>query len=50
MDHNAQFHKGCIDRSAPSSDDVDIILSDRLCDPDTGLADTAAGNFCFGEG
>jgi hypothetical protein len=50
MDHNAQFHEGGIYRSAPSSDNVDIILSDRLCDPNTGLADTATGNFCFRKG
>lgn len=26
MDHDAQLHEGCIYRSTPSSDDVDIVL------------------------
>jgi len=50
VDHDAQFHEGCIYRSASSGDDVDIILPHGLCNTYAGFADTAAGYFCFGKG
>jgi hypothetical protein len=50
VDHDAQLHEGCIYRSAPSSDDIDIVLPYRLCDTYAGLANTTASYFCFRKG
>lgn len=47
VDHDAQFHEGCIYRSAPSSDDVDIVLSYGFSNTYAGFANTAAGYFCL---
>jgi len=38
MDHNAEFHQGCINVPAPGVDDIYIVLAHRFCDADIGLA------------
>jgi hypothetical protein len=50
MYHDAQLHKGRVDLSTTRIDDVDIVLSNRLDDADTGLADSALGYYCFANG
>jgi len=47
MNHDTEFHQGCIDRPAARVNDVDIILSDRLSDADASLANAAPGDFSF---
>ncbi len=49
MDHNAEFHQRCIDRSTAGIDDVDIVLSNGLCYADICLSYAALGDFCLGK-
>lgn len=45
VDHNTDLHEGRVNLSAPSIDDVDIVLADRLDDADDALPDATLGHF-----
>jgi len=40
MDHNAEFHQGCINVPAPGVDDIYIVFAHGFCDADVRLANT----------
>lgn len=50
MNHDTELHERSVDCTTAGVDDVYIILTHRLLDPYLGLANTAACDFCLGQG
>lgn len=50
MNHNTEFHEGCIHGPTSSRDDIHIVFAHRFCNAYVGLANAAVSDFSLGQG